>query len=158
MTPDQHNKYLGMAHCAYAGLHALMCIFFGVMMFVMFSTMPSSPRNEPPPPGLFVIMSIFILVFSIGWVVPSMIAGYALLKRKKWAKTASIVAAIPAAAQLPVGTAVAVYTFWFVFGEVGRSIYEPRPTPSLPNPRPDSVYVGQEKQEEFPPLAPPDWR
>jgi hypothetical protein len=126
VTSEQHNKYLGLAHLGYAALHSLMAVFFAVIMVVMFSTMPAS--QKPPPPAFVVVMAVFILVFTIGWVVPSMIAAYALLKRKGWAKTASIVAGVFAAAQLPIGTAIAVYTFWFVFGDVGRSLYDRTPT------------------------------
>ena len=157
MTAEEHNKYLGIAHWVYAGLHALMGVFVGVMMVVMFSTMPSSPRNPPPPPAFLFVMAAFILVFTVGWVVPSMIAGYGLLKRKKWAKTASIIAGVFAAAQLPIGTAVAIYSFWFVFGEVGRALYERPPTSSLPGPNADSTVTqpGQREQETG---TPPDWR
>lgn len=159
-TPEQHNKFLGIAHLAYAGLHTLMGLLFGALMVVMLGTIPPSPGNRPPPTGLFLAMAAFILIFTVGWVIPSMIAGFALLKRKRWAKTASIVAAVFAAAQLPIGTAVAVYTFWFAFGDVGRSLYEPAPPISLPNPRADSgICQGQQEEPaQFPPATPPDWR
>ncbi|HEX7720815.1 MAG TPA: hypothetical protein VF397_01570 [Pyrinomonadaceae bacterium] len=136
MTADQHNRYLGFAHLAYAALHLLMGVFFGVFMIVMFSTIPPGPGQPPPPPAILVVMACFFLVFTVGWTIPSMVAAYALLKRKRWAKTAGIVAGVFAAAQMPVGTAVCVYTFWFLFGEPGRSLYD-RSTKTLPGGRPD---------------------
>ena len=151
MTPDEHNKWLGYAHLAYASLHAAMGVFFGVMMAVIFITVPSSPRQQPPPPAFIAIMFAFILVMMVGWVVPSIIASYALLKRKRWAKTASIVAGVFAAAQMPLGTAVAVYTFWFTFGEMGRRLYDQ----SKALPAPDSEVKDQNR---FISAAPPDWR
>jgi hypothetical protein len=159
MTPEQHNKYLGFAHLVYAALHSLMGLGLGVMMVVMFSTMPASTRGNPPPPGFIIAMACFFLVFSVGWSIPSMIAAYALLKRKRWAKIASIVAGVFAAPQMPLGTAVCVYTFWFAFGEPGRLLYD-RPAKSLP-PTPDWAVIDQGKQKEeeyFPPGTPPDWR
>ena len=159
MTPEQHNKYLGFAHLAYAVLHSLMGIFIGVMMIVMFSTLPDSTRGNPPPPAFFVVMAVFMLAFALVWSIPSMIAAYALLKRKKWAKTASIIAGVFAATQMPVGTAVSVYTFWFAFGEPGRLLYD-QPAKSLLSPPPsDGTRINQEKAHEyFPPAKPPDWR
>jgi hypothetical protein len=159
MTPEQHNKYLGLAHLAYATLHSLMGVFIGVMMIVMLSTLPDSTRGNPPPPAFFVMMAVFMLVFTLVWSVPSMIAAYALLKRKKWAKTASIVAGVFAATQIPVGTAVGIYSFWFAFGEPGRLLYD-KPAKSLSGGLPaDLDRLNQDKTHEyFPPAAPPDWR
>ncbi len=159
MTPEQHNKYLGLAHLAYAVLHSLMGTFIGIMMVVVFSTLPPSQPGNPPPPAVFVGMAAFMVVFTLVWCIPSMIAAYALLKRKKWAKTASIVAGVFAATQIPVGTAVGIYSFWFAFGEPGRLLYD-RPAKSLAPPSPtDSARINQEKPDEyFPPAKPPDWR
>jgi hypothetical protein len=159
MTPEQHNKYLGFAHLAYAALHSLMGVFIGVMMLVMFSTMPVSPRDNPPPLGILIFMAAFFLVFSVGWSLPSMIAAYALLKRKRWAKTASIVAGVFAAPQMPLGTAVSVYTFWFAFSEPGRLLYDQAAKSLPPSPPADWARINPERAHEyFPPAAPPDWR
>ena len=160
MTADQHNRYLGLAHLAYAALHLLMGVLFGVMMIVMFSTIPPEPGHPSSPPAIFVVMACFFLVFTVGWTIPSMVAAYALLKRKRWAKTAGIVAGVFAAAQMPVGTAVCVYTFWFLFSEPGRSLYD-RSIKTLPGGRPDWNGVNQQRSAEgeyAPTASSPDWR
>ena len=159
MTPEQHNKYLGFAHLAYAALHSLMGILFGVIMGAMFSVIPAQRGGPPPPPPLFfVVMGFFLLVFTLGWAVPSMIAAYALLKRKRWAKTAAIVAAVFAAVRMPVGTAVSVYTFWFLFSEPGRSLYD-RPAKALPTGEWSGIDYQKRTENEYAPTAsPPDWR
>ncbi|HMG76951.1 MAG TPA: hypothetical protein VK582_25990 [Pyrinomonadaceae bacterium] len=159
MTPDQHNKYLGFAHLAYAVLHSLMGAFIGIMMIVMFSALPPTRPGNPPPPAFFVGMAVFMVAFTLIWSIPSMIAAYALLKKKRWAKTASIVAGVFAATQIPVGTAVGIYSFWFAFGEPGRLLYD-QPAKSLLSQQPaDGARINQEKAHEyFPPAKPPDWR
>ena len=137
-----------------------MGVLFGVMMIVMFSTMPQPPGNPPPPPAVFVVMGCFFLVFTVAWAFPSMVAAYALLKRKSWAKTAAIVAGVFAAPHMPVGTAVCVYTFWFLFSEPGRSLYDGS-TKTLPGERPDWNGVNQQRSPEgeyAPTGSPPDWR
>ena len=159
MTPEQHNKYLGFAHLAYAVFHSLMGVFIGVMMAVMFSTLPDSTRGNPPPPAFFLMMAGFMVVFALGWSIPSLIAAYALLKRKRWAKTAAIVAGVFTATQMPLGTAVAVYTFWFAFGEPGRLLYDQAAKSLPPAPPADWARISQEKPHEYsPPAKPPDWR
>ena len=157
MTADQHNRYLGLAHLAYVALHLVMGVLFGVIMILMFSTIPPQPSQ---PPAILVVMACFFLVFTVGWTIPSMVAAYALLKRKRWAKTAGIVAGVFAAAQMPVGTAVCVYTFWFLFSEPGRSLYD-RSAKTLPGGRPDWNGVNQQRSPEgeyAPTASPPDWR
>jgi hypothetical protein len=161
-TAEQHNKYLAYAHIAYAAFHSLMGIFFGVVMMGMMTTLPNSGGGNDPPLGFLIIMAAMILIFTIGWTIPSMIAAYALLKRKKWAKTAGIVAGVFAATQMPVGTAVCVYTFWFLFSENGRQLYD-RPANLLP-PAPPTDWASLNRQVEetsqFQPttMSPPDWR
>jgi hypothetical protein len=159
MTPEQHNKYLGWAHLVYAALHTLMGVVISVIMLVMFSTLPNSGRGNPPPPAFFIAMAVFMLIFTVGISVPSMIAGYALLKRKRWAKIAAIVAGAFAAMQVPVGTAVCVYTFWFLFSEPGRLLYD-QPAKALPaTSAHDFARANQEDTHQyFPPATPPDWR
>ncbi|MDX6446162.1 MAG: hypothetical protein QOH71_3236 [Blastocatellia bacterium] len=159
MTPEQHNKYLGWAHVVYAVLHALMGVVVSVIVIVMFSTLPNSSRGNPPPMGFLIAMAIFMLIFTVGISIPSMIAGYALLKRKRWAKIAAIVAGAFAAMQVPIGTAVCVYTFWFLFSEPGRLLYD-QPAKSLAPPPPDEwARLNRDKTHEYvPPVTPPDWR
>ncbi len=91
-------------------------------------------------------------------MVPSIVAGYALLKQRRWAKTAAIIAGVLAAMQFPIGTAVCVYTFWFLFSEPGKVLYE-KPTYALPPPPP--VWNNQSQmrsEDQHLPRTPPDWR
>ncbi|HXT62216.1 MAG TPA: hypothetical protein VN696_04195 [Pyrinomonadaceae bacterium] len=129
-----------------------MGVFFGVMIAVMLAAMPSSSRQPPPPMAFIAIMCGFILVVTIGWAVPSMIASYALLKRKRWAKTATVVAGVCAAPQMPLGTAVAVYTFWFTFGEIGGRFLDSQ-SKGLP-----AQEYKVDDQNRFISATPPNWR
>lgn len=160
MSPEQHNKYLGLAHLGYAALHSLMGLVFGILMIFVFSSLPSTPRGANPPLGFFVVMGLFLMVFSIGWSIPSMIAAYGLLKKKKWAKIAGIVAGAFAATQMPVGTAISIYTFWFLFSPPGRLLYDQPAQSSLAGQQ-ELAGMASAKQSEHhyvPPDSPPDWR
>lgn len=161
MTPDQHNRFLGYSHLAYAAFQSLMGLFFGVMMIAVFSNAPSSSRGGDPPLAFFIGMACFFVVFTVGWSIPSMIAAYALLKRKRWAKVAGIVAGVFSASQMPVGTAVCVYTFWFLFSEPGRLLYDQPATTISAGKGADLTGILTEERkgnQYFPPAAPPDWR
>jgi hypothetical protein len=164
MTAEEHNKTLGICHLAYGGLSALMVlvmlVFFGAVMFAI-------PGGEAPV-GLFVLVMAFIMLWSLILMLPSFIAGYAILKHKSWAKPASIVAAVLETMSFPLGTAVAVYSFWFMFSDAGRAMYDknftspqrPYALGDRPPPPPASEWNAQTSREReyVPPAQPPDWR
>jgi hypothetical protein len=69
-----------------------------------------------------------------------------------------------AAMNFPFGTAVCVYTFWFLFSEPGKAIFE-RSTYSLPpgqqtwaNQSWNYDARRQRDAQYDPPQPPPDWR
>lgn len=160
MTPEQHNKYLAWSHIAYGGifflLMALFLIFFGAVFIAAAMADPTAP-----PLFLFILIWVFIAAIYAAMTIPSFIAGYGLLKKKKWARTWSIISAVIAAMNFPFGTAVCVYTIWFVFGEHGRAFFDN----ALPPGRQPWAVEGwnqdanrQREGQYHPPLPPPDWR
>ncbi|MCA1555093.1 MAG: hypothetical protein LC747_00195 [Acidobacteria bacterium] len=166
MTPEEHNKALGICHLAYGGLSTLLMLAF---MFMFGAILFAIPEGGPPF-GIMVIFAVFMLIYSFIFTLPSFIAGYAMLKLKPWARTASIVAAVLETMSVPIGTAVGVYSFWFMFSEEGKafynknSVYTQRPYAlhDAPPPPPASEWnarTSQEREREYaPPPQPPDWR
>lgn len=165
MTPEQHNKYLGWSHLGYGVfftlIFSLFFMFFGVAMI---GAMLSEPGAAGPPAFIFVIMFLFIAVMFGATTLPSLIAGYGLLKRRKWARTWAIISAVLAAAQFPMGTAVTVYTFWFLFSEPGKQLFEAN-NYALPPGRQTwanqqwNYDANRQREGQYnPPPPPPDWR
>jgi hypothetical protein len=164
MTPEEHNKALGICHLVYGGLSGLMVLavllFFGAIIFAI-------PDSDAPT-GIFVLVLSFMLLWSIILMLPSFIAGYAILKHKSWAKPASIVAAVLETMSFPLGTAVAIYSFWFMFSDAGRAMYDKnftspqRPYALHDRPPPPSASGwdarARQEREYVPPTQPPDWR
>ncbi len=159
MTPTSHNKILGILHLAYGGLTALLMAAISIFMLFMMSAMRTNNRGEPVPAGILAFVMIVVFAVTLFQVTPSLLAGYALLKRKRWAKTMGIIAAMLAGLSFPFGSALCVYTLWFLFGESGRFLYH-KAAYALPpgdaswartaSRAPKRLYV--------PPSAPPDWR
>lgn len=156
LTPEQHNKYLAYAHLGYG---AFFVFFMTVMMIFIWASLGSAP--SPPPFALMFFISLFMLVIWGAMTVPALVAGYGLLKRKKWAKVWAIISAVMAASNVPFGTVVTVYTFWFLFSEPGKQLYEPN-NYALPPGRQDWAnqqwdYDAQ-RQRPGQYSTPPDWR
>jgi hypothetical protein len=160
MTPEQHNKYLAISHFAYGGIFLLMMIAFMVFFAVIMSSIPDGPRGQggPPPPLFFVFMMGFMFIFYGLMIVPSFVAGYALLKKKSWAKIASIIGGVVAGMNFPLGTAVCVYTLWFLFSEPGKSLYDRPAASALPPAPPTWARQGLAEQPRDNQFRPPDWR
>jgi len=175
MTPADHNKAIGIMHLIYGGFFTLMTLMM-LVFFGFFAALMSSIPQEPgaPPAAFFSAIFGFIVVIYALLSVPSLVAGYALLKRKSWARTAGIVASILAGLSFPFGTALCVYSLWFFFGEQGRD-YEAqlagagRWRGSLNQAAPSGWNAQQQHHQQqqdaelrqpvyHPPPSPPDWR
>lgn len=157
MTPTSHNKILGILHLAYGGLTALVLAVMIIFVLTMMSMETSN--GEPLPVGLVVFMTIILVVVTLLHAVPSFLAGYALLKRKRWARTMGIIAAVVAGLSFPLGSALCVYSLWFLFGESGRFLYHKAAYALPPGDASWARTTTRELEREYvPPSAPPDWR
>ena len=65
------------------------------------------------------------VLFSL-LTVPSVIAGYGLLKQKSWARTSGLIAGALATTSAPFGILLCIYTLWFLLGEGGKEMYDNR--------------------------------
>lgn len=125
MSPEQHNKYLGIAFIVHGAIQALFTLLMILFFAAMFSGVPGDPGSSPPPPMVFFgVFFGFILVIQLLFTTPAFVAAYALLKRKQWARIAAIVGGVVSAMSVPVGTAVCVYALWFLLSDAGKQFYE----------------------------------
>lgn len=173
MTPADHNKVIGIMHLIYGGFFALisvlMLVVFGAILIPLLDQMPKDP-NAPPMEFFWAIFA-FVTVFYVLMSIPALLAGYAMLKKKSWARIAGIVSSVIACMSFPFGTALAVYSFWYFFGEAGkaydRSLSGTDWRGALNQPQPQQWYAqtyGHERERQpqqqtyRPPQQPPSWR
>lgn len=169
-TKEEHNKYLAYSHLGYAAFQLLMMLMMLVIMFIFVAILAAGDPKDAFPAGLVAVVMAISFLFQLLFAAPSIIAGYGLLKRKHWARTATIIAGVLSAMSFPIGTAVCVYTFWFLFGENGKELYD-RPQVAagagsdyfLNEPSDDADSIGrwtssERKREYVPPKEMPNWR
>jgi hypothetical protein len=161
LTPEQHNKYLAYSNIAYGAIFALFALLMMIFIWGMMSVGPNGP-----PVGFLIFMSLLMSIIYGAMIAPSFIAGWALLKRKKWARTASIISAVVAGANFPLGTAVCVYTFWFLFSDPAKAFFDQN-NYNYALPPGQQTWANQsweydarrQREPQFqPPPSPPDWR
>jgi len=73
------------------------------------------PLNGGPPPEVTVWLRPLITAF--GWLIlakaaAGFFAGWGLLQREEWARTVALVVGFLALLNVPIGTALGIYTLW----------------------------------------------
>ena len=169
MTPQDHNKVIGIMHLIWGGFNTLVVlIIYPLILGIMLPIFRSDPNAPPEVVSIFTTVMVAVFVLSLLFSLPPILAGYAMLKRKRWAKVMSIVAACVEALSLPFGTALAVYSLWFHFG-VGQHFngggYDAPPDwrGTLRDGSPydweaQRAAQSSRPREYTPPRQPPDWR
>ena len=168
MTPREHNKTIGIMHLVWGGLNALLVSLLVPFILMLLGPMGSDPT---PPNSLRSIYRMFIgliIAFSVLFSTPPLVAGYAMLRRRSWGRVAGIVSACFTAFSFPFGTALTVYTLWFLCGQPGEQVYSEAGSDGRPHSLRDASAFDWEAQrpadargrraEYVPPPQPPDWR
>ena len=159
MDSEQHNKYIAFSFFAYVGVQLLLLLLTVAWMYAVFM------RGPYPMPPFFNFLIAFMMIFQLLFTAPAAIAGWAVLKKKKWARMAGIVGAVVSGMSVPIGTAVCVYALWFFLGDQWKEVYEmpieshPYTTLGLNEAEAWSTDDDKEKvrQPEYQP-TPGDWR
>ena len=171
MTPQDHNKVIGIMHLIWGGFNTLVTLIVYPILIVLIGGLLRSDPNTPPElSAFFTAIIVAALVLSLLFSLPPLMAGYAMLKGKRYAKVMCVVAACLEAMSVPFGTALAVYSLWFHFGP-GQNFnsdgYDAPPAPdwrgTLRDASPydwEAQRAGQSSRprEYTPPKQPPDWR
>jgi hypothetical protein len=171
MTPQDHNKIIGIMHLIYGGFNALMLAIFVPLFLVMGVAAGSDPNAPPAIAAIFGIFGLVMLFLAVILGLPPILAGYAMLKHKSWARMMGIIAAVVEAMSFPFGTALCVYTFWFLFGQnenfhragggnmAGQSWNAPplRDAGTYDWEAQRAAQAGRPR-DYVPPPQPPDWR
>ena len=64
------------------------------------------------------------LLFFAALALPGLLAGYGLLKRKKWGQILGIVVGILSLLNFPIGTAIGAYTLFVLFQDSATSYFD----------------------------------
>jgi hypothetical protein len=171
MTPQDHNKIIGIMHLIYGGFNALIMLIFVPLFIALGAGVAADPNAPTELTAIFGLFGGLMLVFALLFGLPPMLAGYAMLRRKSWARVAGIVAACFEALSFPFGTALCVYTLWFLFGQGegfhrGGGPFQQAQNWQAPHLRDAGTYDWEAQRarqagrphEYVPPPQPPDWR
>jgi hypothetical protein len=120
MTAAEHNKTLATLHFIYGGMHGLTLL--GLLLLVSVFVMASPAANSISALWITISVVVFVvLLFAVG-LLP-LLVGYGLMKRRRWAKPLGVTLAVISLINIPIGTALGIYTLKFFRSEGGIKLY-----------------------------------
>ena len=109
----EHVRLVGIFWIAYSALH----VVAGVVLLIVAETIFGGVFhfNNGPPPEVTAWLRPLLSVF--GWLIlakaaAGFVAGWGLLQRQEWARTVALVVGFVALLNVPIGTALGIYTLW----------------------------------------------
>jgi len=118
MTGEEHNKMLAMLYAIYGGLHGL---GLAALLILALVVKVSSVSGQAATAVWITVFSLMIA--AAVFTVPPLIVAYGFKQRSTWTKPVAYVSAILSLVNIPLGTALSIYTFRFFTSEAGRALY-----------------------------------
>jgi hypothetical protein len=112
----RHLQPLGILWIAYSALHLIGGVVLLVLANTLFAHGGFSLPGPPPPMFLHPLLSF------LGWVLAikaaaGLAGGVGLMQRQPWARMLTLVIAIVSLIDIPLGTALGVYTLWVLVSQ-----------------------------------------
>ena len=121
-----HVRILGILWIVWGGfgvISGLFVLFFFGIIGVAAGT--EDPEAFPIITGIGLALFLFVVIISL----PSLLAGYGLLKYSQWGRILALILSFLNLAAFPLGTALGVYGIYVLFHDDGRRLFEPHVTP-----------------------------
>ncbi len=108
-----HIRLVGILWMAYSALHVVGGVVLLIIAQTIFGRVIHIPNGPPPE----ITVWLRPLLPYIGWLIRAkaaagFIAGWGLLQRQDWARIVALVVGFVALLNVPIGTALGVYTLW----------------------------------------------
>lgn len=115
---DNHVRILGLIYLLY---HAI-ALIIGVLVFFLLSGIGILSGNAPAA-GVLGLIGVAIAVFMTVLAAPGLLAGFGLLARRKWGRILAIILGCLHLLEVPIGTALGVYTLWVLTHEDAAALF-----------------------------------
>jgi len=120
MTGEEHNKTLATLYFVYSGIHGLTLI--GLLLLVLVVKFATPAAEVMSTTAVAIGGVAFVILFLAVGLLP-LLVGYGFRKRAAWVKALGTMVAIISLVNVPIGTALGVYTMNFLRSEAGRALY-----------------------------------
>ena len=118
---SQHYRTLGILQIIYSGLHVFAGL--GLLFVAKFVFAGIIGMTEPRAPMFVQPLLTFIGLCILGFSAIGLIGGIGLLNREPWARTLTLVAGFLELLNLPIGTALGIYSIWVLMSAGSEEEY-----------------------------------
>jgi hypothetical protein len=118
---DTHLTVLGWIYLI-GNASVLMVGLLGWIFFTGLGVFAAADSGEPVALSILGLLGTVGLLFFGVLALPGMIAGVGLLKRSSWARYLALVVGFLGLFNIPLGTAIGIYTFWVLLQD-DSSVY-----------------------------------
>jgi hypothetical protein len=105
-------------------------LLIGLFVFVLLTSI-GAVSGDAQAVAVLGIVGTFVAGLLTVLALPGMLAGWGLLNRKEWARIIALVVAFLGLANVPVGTAIGIYTFWVLLQESAPGYFGAARLPEL---------------------------
>lgn len=120
MTAEEHNKTLATLYFVYGGIHGLSLV--GLLLLVFAVQTATSGGELLSPLAMTIGAAVFVVLLLVVGLLP-LLVGFGLRKRKRWVKPLALALAVISMINIPIGTALGIYTIKFFRSEGGVKLY-----------------------------------
>ena len=120
---DLHVRIVGWLNIVANGIFLLLGIC-GFLFFAGIGVFAAADSGDPVVLPILGLIGTVGLVFFVVLALPGLLAGYGLLKRKKWGQILGIVVGILSLLNIPVGTAIGAYTLFVLFQNSANDYFD----------------------------------
>ena len=121
-----HVTILAWINIGFSALIAFIGLFA-----VLFLTGIGVAAEDPDAARILGFVGLAGAAFLIILALPGLLAGYGLLKQRRWGRFLAIVVAVIDLFEIPIGTAIGVYGLWVLTAEeAGAYFAEPLTSPN----------------------------
>jgi|ERR1041385_7012774 hypothetical protein len=120
MTAEEHNKTLAALYFIYSGIHGLTLV--GLLLLVLVLKFATAAAEVFSTATLALGSVVFVILFLAVGLLP-LLVGYGFRKHAAWVKPLATIVAIISLVNIPIGTALGVYTIKFFRSDPGRMLY-----------------------------------
>lgn len=120
MTAEEHNKTLATLYFVYGAMHGL--TLFGLMILGLLFRFASN-AGELISTLWMGIATVAFIIFALAVALLPLLTALGFAKHRSWVKPLGITIAIVSLVNIPIGTALGIYTLKFFRSEAGRILY-----------------------------------
>jgi hypothetical protein len=125
MSKESHITLLGILHIVRGSI----LLLIGILAFLFFSGIGLF-SGDPTALGILGLLGTVAVVFMFFLALPSIAAGIGLIKYQEWGRILALVVGFLSLLDVPIGTALGVYTIWVLMNDETKRMFERPQSPS----------------------------